>query len=90
MHFKKIEKAHKLMEASGEEIKTCKGATDELLLDVHDLLGVKLPDDYIFSLKKLGTLTFVGEEFYGITNSGLQAKSIPCFVFATLSEAMRQ
>lgn len=80
-----IRKAYKLMESSGEEIEVIGGGSKELISAAEVFLGVTFPDDYRYFLEKFGALSFEAEEFYGITKSGLKAKSVPSVIFATMA-----
>lgn len=46
-------------------------------------LAVKFPSAYKEFLMKFGALSFAGDTYYGITKSGIGAKSTPSVVFAT-------
>ena len=85
MSIEKVNLAIELMQNSGENIVSTGGASDELILNTETRLGIKFPDDYMYFLKKYGSLFFTGEMFYGLTRSGLESESVPCVIFATES-----
>ncbi|WP_225768826.1 SMI1/KNR4 family protein [Inquilinus sp. Marseille-Q2685] len=68
---------------SGESYRPGSGATDDMLFAFEGRLGVKFPPSYRHFLARMGTLSFMGHQFYGITKSGLNAQSIPCVLWAT-------
>ncbi|MGR5235996.1 SMI1/KNR4 family protein [Vibrio alfacsensis] len=81
----KIDKAVQMMQRTGEEVLQIGGASEELITQAEKVLGVVFPKDYRYFLKTYGAISFESEEFYGLTKKGLEATSIPCVVFATLS-----
>ena len=83
MSIKKIDLAICMMEETKEEILSIGSASDSLITQAEQRLGVTFPDDYTYFLKKYGSLSFEAEEFYGLTKKGLQAVSIPCVIFST-------
>lgn len=89
MAIDEIEKAYSLMEKTGEEILLTGFVSDEIITAAETLLEVKFPDDYKHFLRKYGALSFEAEEFYGITKSGLEGKSVPCAIFSTKSARLR-
>ncbi|CCN49845.1 conserved hypothetical protein [Vibrio nigripulchritudo MADA3029] len=78
-----------LMENSGEEIESSSPASEDIILEVEQTLGVEFPVCYKQFLAKFGYLSFDGEEFYGITPSGTKATNLPSVYFATLSSRKR-
>lgn len=71
--------------SSGEDPAFTGGATDEVIIDFENALGVKFPSSYKEFLKKYGALSFVGDTYYGITKSSVDAVAIPSVAFATRS-----
>ncbi|MET3052351.1 SMI1/KNR4 family protein [Pseudomonas alkylphenolica] len=71
--------------ASGECPVIAGGATDEVISTFEKVLGVKFPESYIEFLKKYGALSFAGDNYYGVTKSGIDAVAVPSVAFATKS-----
>ena len=74
--------------ASGEGPAYAGGATDALIAEFENELGVSFPSSYKLFLKKFEALSFAGETYYGITKSGLSATAIPSVLFATKNSAI--
>lgn len=79
------ENLSKIMESSGEEIECSSPITEKTICEFERGLDLKFPESYRQFLKTFGFLSFNGEEFYGVTPSGINAKSLPSVYFATLS-----
>jgi len=71
--------------ASGEDPAFAGAASDDVISDFENALGVKFPPSYILFLKKYGALSFAGDTYYGITKDGVDASAIPSVAFATQS-----
>lgn len=69
--------------AAGDDPSYAGAASDSVIADFEKELGVKFPTSYILFLKKYGALSFAGETYYGVTNSGLRATAVPSVLFAT-------
>ena len=85
MSVERVNLAIELMQNSGENIISTGSVSDELILNAEIRLGVKFPKDYIYFLKKYGSLFFADEMFYGLTKLGFDSESVPCIIFATES-----
>ncbi|EOW9267991.1 TPA: SMI1/KNR4 family protein [Vibrio cholerae] len=75
----------KIMESSGGEIECSSPVTEKTICEFERGLNVKFPESYRQFLKMFGFLSFDREEFYGVTPSGINAKSIPSVYFATVA-----
>lgn len=84
-----IDKIQHLLIKNEVEFFSGVGANEDLTKDAANLLNVQFPCEYICFLKKYGYLAVNGSEFYGLTRSGLAAKSIPCVIFATQTARAR-
>ncbi|WP_110638550.1 SMI1/KNR4 family protein [Pseudomonas sp. CC120222-01a] len=71
------------MGASGEELASVGAVTEEKIEEFERALGLAFPLSYKCFLKKYGALSFAGDTYYGVTNSGVEGTSIPNVVFAT-------
>ncbi|MEB6589206.1 MULTISPECIES: SMI1/KNR4 family protein [Pseudomonas] len=71
--------------ASGEDPACAGGTTDAVIADFEKALNVKFPLSYKLFLKKYGALSFAGDTYYGITQSGVEAMCVPNVAFATKS-----
>ncbi|MGF6232840.1 hypothetical protein QFZ27_006795 [Inquilinus ginsengisoli] len=83
MSISDVNTAIQLILDSGESYRPGNGAADDMLSAFENRLGVRFPPSYRYFLAKMGTLSFMGHQFYGITKSGLNAESIPCVLWAT-------
>ena len=71
------ENLSKIMESSGEEIECSSPITEKTICEFERGLDLKFPESYRQFLKTFGFLSFDGEEFYGVTPSGINAKNLP-------------
>lgn len=78
-----LDEVDKLMMESEATFHSNGTRTMNLIPIYQEVLGNVFPDSYKLFLEKFGTLTFNGESFYGISNRGLSATSIPDVRYAT-------
>ncbi|ECB9720220.1 SMI1/KNR4 family protein [Listeria monocytogenes] len=78
-----LDEVDKLMMQSKTPFHSSGTATAEVITIYQNVLENVFPDSYKLFLKKYGTLTFKGESFYGVSNNGLSATSIPDVRYAT-------
>ncbi|UFH49888.1 SMI1/KNR4 family protein [Pseudomonas sp. KNUC1026] len=71
------------MAASQDDPAFAGGCSDEAITEFENALKVNFPEDYKIFLRRFGALSFGGETFYGITQSGLKPDEAPCVYFAT-------
>ncbi|MGO4126447.1 SMI1/KNR4 family protein [Inquilinus sp. YAF38] len=83
MSTRDVDTAIKMILDSREPYRQGNGAADDILSAFESRLGVKFSPSYRYFLAKMGTLSFMGHQFYGVTRSGLNAESIPCVLWAT-------
>ena len=79
----KLDLAVQLMEKSGEEISSLPPSSDMQIKEAEEYLKIVFPPSYKAFLKKFSCMSFEAEEFYGITNSGINANAVPSVIFAT-------
>lgn len=58
----------------------------ENIIKAAGLLGLSFPAPYAHFLSKFGVGAFGATEIYGLIDGNIPANSVPCAVFATLSE----
>lgn len=56
------------------------------IIKAAGLLGLDIPASYAYFLSKFGVGAFGAAEIYGLIEGNIPANSVPCAVFATLSE----
>lgn len=52
--------------------------------EAQKILGLKFSQQHSYFLKKYGTLSFSGYEFFGICKAGLSAQIVPCSIGLTI------
>ncbi|MGV7963982.1 SMI1/KNR4 family protein [Photorhabdus tasmaniensis] len=73
----------KEMISSGEEILSSGGVDIDTIREFESLLGVTFPESYKIFLQKYGTLSFGGDDYYGITKKGINGNQAPCILYVT-------
>lgn len=86
MKSQKYTKALKILQKHQEHLSAFGPQNEEALVKAEIEIGYKLPSAYRRFVAEFGTISFMGEEVFGVTNAQSEKSSIPNVVWATLNQ----